>query len=543
MKFEIFDTDALGRVCEFEFKKKKILTPTLFPVIHPYNNLLKPAEIKNLGFNNIFTNAYILYQNEEERKKVLEKGIHEYLDFDGLIATDSGAFQQYMYHNEEIMISPYEIEEFEERIGSDLPVILDAPVQPTDEYEEAQKKVNLSIQRAKDNIKRRTQKCCWMGPIHGSLYPDLLKKSSIEMSNLDFGVYALGGLVKYFLDYRFNSIIQILTLAKHYLNPDKPIHMFGLGLPQFFSLAVAFGCDLMDSAAYILYAKDNRYFSLITGTAHLDELKEFPCVCPICSTHTPEELLKCENEVKIKLLAQHNLSLSLLELKTIRQAIREGKLWQLVEERVRSHPSLVNALSSLKKLAPAFEIYEKIYKPHGQILSSFESKYRPLIYRYQRRLQNRYRIPHHVKYLILFPQFDVKGTQSPLSLEWLRILDNNQIIPRKYIHCIFFSEFFGIIPIELINTYPMGQHEAIWYEDFSNNLYHKLQKSIIRYINQSSSTYIKCAMLIPDEYTTQFNEVKPFDRKIYDRLFSLIKPRIKIPLFKASNLQEILIWF
>ncbi|GAH57138.1 unnamed protein product, partial [marine sediment metagenome] len=29
-------------------------------------------------------------------------------------------------------------------------------------------------------------------------------------------------------------------------------HMFGLGLPQYFSLAVACGCDLMDSRLYIL---------------------------------------------------------------------------------------------------------------------------------------------------------------------------------------------------------------------------------------------------------------------------------------------------
>ena len=543
MQFEILDTDALARLCLFKVNNKKIITPNLFPVIHPYHNLLKPAEIKEIGFNSIFTNAYILYQNEFERKKALQKKLNTYLDFEGLIATDSGAFQQYMYHNEDIMIEASEIENFQEKIGSDLPVILDVPVQPDDDYDTAKKKVDLSIIRAKDNLKRRKKDSCWIGPIHGSNYLNLLEKSTLEMSNLDFGVYAIGGLVKFFLDYRFKKILQILSTVKQHIIPNKPLHLFGLGLPQFFSLAIAFGCDLMDSAAYMLYAKDDRYFSLTTGTERLENLKEFPCNCPVCIKYEPAELKKFEKEFRTKLLAKHNLYISLSELKTIRQAIREGNLWELVEKRVRSHPTLIDALALLKYHHPFFEKYEKIYKDHGRFLNSFESKNRPIIYRYKNRLENRYRVPDKVKYLLILPELDVKGKQSPTIATWFEMINNNKHTQRDEIHIVFLSEFFGVIPLELINSYPMGQYEAIRYDNFSKIIYKSLAKDIIKFVKNNSIIYKKCGFLIPNQYLNQYDEVVKFNDEINDKIFQKIEQHIKIPILKSSKLKDILKWF
>jgi 7-cyano-7-deazaguanine tRNA-ribosyltransferase len=543
MKFETLNTDALGRNCKIELNNKKILTPNLFPVVHPYNNLLNPPEIEKIGFNNIFTNAYILYNNSTERKKVLKKGLSNYLDFEGLIATDSGAFQQYMYHKEDITIKPHEIERFQEKIGSDFPVILDVPVQPDDDYETAKKKVDLSIARAKENIKRRKTNCCWMGPIHGAKYRDLLEKSTLEMDKLNFGVYAIGGLVKFFLEYRFKQILKILITVKKFVTPNKPLHMFGLGLPQFFSLAVAFGCDLMDSAAYILYAKDDRYFSLTTGTKQLTNLNEFACNCPICVSYTPKELKNLNKRLRTKLLAKHNLYVSLTELKNIRQSIREGNLWELVETRVRSHPNLINALEVLKENRQFFEKYEKTYKSHGRFLTSLESKYRPLIFRYKKRIKEKYRIPSYVKYLIIIPELDIKGRQSQTITKWLEKIHSNENISREKIHIVFISGFFGIIPLELINTYPMGQHEAIKYNAFYNCIHEELAKEITEFINNHSIIYKKCALLIPNEYINQFNENMNFNNKIYNKIFNYVKEYCKIPIYKSSTISDILRWF
>ncbi|MEJ2251983.1 MAG: tRNA guanosine(15) transglycosylase TgtA [Candidatus Lokiarchaeota archaeon] len=470
MDYEILDVDALGRIGFFEIRKTRIVTPTLIPVIHPFDNIIKPSFIKRIGFDLIFTNSYIIYQNKVKRNEVIEKGLHDYLNFNGLIATDSGAFQMYMYQNNDFNLDPQSIETFQEKIKSDFPVILDLPVQLDDDYNTAKTKIHKTVERSKENIRRRTQDTChWIGPIHGGRYRDLLRTSAKEMSKLDFDIYALGGLVKAFLDYRFKDTIEMLMEVKKNIIPNKPLHMFGLGLPQFFSLAVACGCDLMDSAAYILYAEKNRYFDLSTGTKNLEEMTEFPCNCPICLNYTPKEIMKFSQEERTKLLAKHNLYISQLELKTIRQAIRDGNLWELVEQRVRNHPNLVDALSESKNHLNFFEEYEKTYKDHGRLFSSLESLNRPLNFRYKKNIISKFRIPSRSRYLIILPELDVRIQNSPSLQIWVSKLNNQRFIRRENIHLTFFSPVFGIIPLALQNSYPVGQYESLSYNFLEHN--------------------------------------------------------------------------
>ena len=542
MNWEITETDALGRIGKITVNNKEMVTPNLFPVVHPYKNILDISDLKKIGAQSVFTNAYIIYQNPQLRDKVLEKGIHEYLNFHGIIATDSGAFQKYMYNNTDIEINAEVIEKFQEEIGSDFPVILDVPVQPDDDYETAKEKVHLSIQRAKENIIRRTKDTChWFGPIHGAKHFDLLKISTAEMAKLDFSVYAIGGLVKSLMNYRFDLVIKILLNVKKNIIWNKPIHMFGLGLPQFFSLAVACGCDLMDSAAYVLFAKENRYFTLSTGTRKLEELEEFPCHCPICCEYKPKEVINFEDELRTELLAKHNLYISFSELRTIRQAIKEGNLWELVEQRVRNHPNLVNALNLIKSNLPFFEEYEKIYKSHGRLYASPESLNRPLLHRYDFKLRNNYRVPQEAKFLILLPELDVKGYQSPSVKRWMEEIDNNTIIPRNLLHVAFISDFFGIIPLELSSSFPMGQCELIDALGDNNELYRNIKQKLETFFKLYSQQYKQSGVLIPENYINQFNEETTFSKKdILISLFEEISSNLSLKISVFNHISGVL---
>lgn len=545
MNFEVQDVDAMGRIGKININGKEMITPNMFPVIHPYKNLLPMVDLKEIGAQAVFTNAYIIYQNRSKREIVLNKGIHEFLNFDGLIATDSGAFQQYMYNNKEMVINPADIEAFQEKIDSDFPVILDLPVQLDDTYEQAMFKVNETLKRAKDNIeRRRNTNCNWFGPVHGGKYKDLLKKSAVEMSHLDFAVYAIGGLVKAFLDYRFELTLEVLLTVKKNIIPNKPIHMFGLGLPQFFSLAIACGCDLMDSAAYILYAKKNRYFTLSTGTKNIEELTEFPCHCPICMKYTPNELKAFEDDLKTQLLAKHNLYLSFSELKTVRQAIREGNLWELVDQRIRNHPNLVKAFNIVKKNLDFFEFHEKLYKKCGRLFVSSESLSRPLIHRYIKKLSTNYRPPLDAQYLIILPELDIKGKFSPSINNWLDEINRTEIIPRKSIHIVFLSNFFGIIPLELLDTFPMGQHEAISSTEMKENLYKNCLLKAENYIRSYHMSYKRFGILIPETFLNQYEENIDFykDHPIYG-IKNLLKTKYNLNFIISNEIKDMLLFF
>ncbi|MHA1297821.1 MAG: tRNA guanosine(15) transglycosylase TgtA [Candidatus Helarchaeota archaeon] len=533
MKFSVKRMDAGGRIGIIKHNQKELTTPTLFPVVSPYpsENLIHPKEIfEEFGFNAIFTNAYLLFKKFELKEIAIEKGIHKFLNYNGLIATDSGAFQYYMYNMDE-EISANEIERFQERIGSDFPVILDQPVQISDPYEIARKKIETTLKRALNNTKRRNNpNCAWFAPLHGGHYVDLLKYATQEMNKMDFGIYAVGGVVKSLNEYMFDYSLNAMLTIKKYLRPDRPLHLFGAGLPQYFALSIACGADTMDSAAYILFAKEGRYMTL-EGTKYIMDLQELPCVCPICSKYTAKEIKEffsikkgkkekqslskvVSNEKKegIKLIAKHNLYISAQELKKIRESIREGTLWDLVEQRIHIHPRLLKAYFQLPRHWDYLEKVESVEKNKALFHFGNITYNRPIYYRIPFQLLKRFSIKT-LSNLVLIAEYDSSLYNSPSLINMVHHFEqlnqklfsnssqssdnlnastnhtntNNPNLKIPY-EIMIVSNLFGLIPYRLVNIYPLTQRS--WSEKyFRTNV--ELQ-SLQNYINPNNSSINYC---------------------------------------------------
>jgi 7-cyano-7-deazaguanine tRNA-ribosyltransferase len=159
--------------------------------------------------------------------------------------------------------------------------------------------------------------------------------------------------------YRYRDLVSVVMAAKRTLSPSACIHLFGAGHPSMFALATAMGCDLFDSAAYALYAKDGRYLT-VHGSYRISELVDLPCACAVCRSHTAEELRSAPD--RERLLALHNLHVTLAEIARIRQAISDGTLWELVDERCRGHPQLLSGYRALLDHAPELEVHDRVSK-------------------------------------------------------------------------------------------------------------------------------------------------------------------------------------
>ena len=124
MTFEVRHRDILARLGKIKTKSGTIETPALLPVINP---VIQPISIEIMhqeySCDALITNAYIL--RNRKANEVIEKGIHGLLDFDGVIMTDSGAYQILVYGK--VDVSPQEIVQFQEQIASDIATILDIP--------------------------------------------------------------------------------------------------------------------------------------------------------------------------------------------------------------------------------------------------------------------------------------------------------------------------------------------------------------------------------------------------------------------------------
>ena len=383
--FELRDGDAAGRIGELTVPRAGVTveTPALMPVVNPNIRTIPPAELESaFGAEILITNAYIIRSDDDLREAALDRGLHDFLDFDGAIVTDSGSFQLAEYGNVEV--TTREILRFQHDIGADVGTPVDIPTPPDVSRERAESDLEATETALADAEVVDTRDMLVNAPIQGSTYPDLREAAARHADATDLDVFPVGAVVPLMNGYRYADMIDVVAAAKRGFGRDAPVHLFGAGHPMMFALAVAAGCDLFDSAAYAIYARDDRYLT-VRGTEHLDDLDYLPCSCPICADHDPDELRGCDDADRERLLAAHNLHVSFGEIRRIKQAIRAGNLLELVEARARGHPRVLDGYRALLDHADQLEREDPVSK--GSFFSlSAESARRPEVSRHHHRL-------------------------------------------------------------------------------------------------------------------------------------------------------------
>ncbi len=452
--FEVRDKDLAGRIGRLKTRHGVIETPYLFPVVDPRRQEVSLDELRSLGYNAIITNAYFLWKNR--REEALNRGIHSLLGFDGIVMTDSGAYQVLQYGS--IDVSPREIVEFQSSIGVDIGVILDLPTGASKDKKYAEHTVKETLRRARDASRIAVQgETLWVLPIQGGRFLDLVERSAAEASRIPgYSIFALGSPTPLMERYVFSLVVEMIHRARIHLDPSRPLHLFGAGHPMLIPIAVAMGVDLFDSASYILYARSGRYLTE-HGTHRLDELSYFPCSCPVCSKHSPEELREMDAYERTRLLALHNLHVVRRVLGEVKQAIREGRLWELVEAYARSHPALYKAYQAMAGKGSWLEAMDPRVKGivKGIFLYDCLSIMRPEVTRYRLFIKNTYtpRIPKD-RILVLLPgdPEDKPFTASSIYYEARSLYGEA--------HYVFYTPFYGVVPQELDSAYPLSQYEA-----------------------------------------------------------------------------------
>ncbi|WP_296885759.1 tRNA guanosine(15) transglycosylase TgtA [uncultured Methanobrevibacter sp.] len=464
--FEIKAKDMRGRVGVLKTKHGDVKTPALMPVIHPRK---QEIDVKKYGADIVITNAYLIYKDEDLKQKAIDEGLHNLINFDGPVMTDSGSFQLSVYGD--VDITNKEVIEYQEMIGTDIGTSLDIPTAPFVEREKAESDLEITIERAKEAVEFKKQNNIEMllnSVVQGSTFMDLRQKCASELSKLDADLYPIGAVVPLMESYHYKELVDVVMNSMMYLPDNTARHLMGAGHPMVFALAVAMGCDLFDSAAYILYAEDDRLLST-RGTFKLENLQEMPCSCEVCSKYTPDDLRAMPKKERRDLIAQHNLHVSFAELRLIRQAIYEGSLMELVEERCRAHPALLDAVRQLKNYNENFEQYDPRSKKSAFFYTGPESLGRSEVLRHHDKLQEMLK----KRDLIILPP-----SRKPYSKFISGKLGEFYVCGKRHDVHLDDSDFmvmdipFGLIPLEIDELYPLSQNAApkIWDSDSKDYL-------------------------------------------------------------------------
>jgi 7-cyano-7-deazaguanine tRNA-ribosyltransferase len=425
--FESQHKDIWARTGKLRVGDKVAKTPLLLPVINPHIQLITPEEMQEMGVEALITNAYIFSKSEEFRERAIDEGLHAVLGFQGIIMTDSGAFQQSVYGD--VAFSNTDTIEFQRKIGSEIIVPMDIATPPDREHDEASEELTITMERIREAMEIIDDSHL-AAPVQGGIYPDLRKRAGEEVRETGAVFCPIGAVVPLMESYRYRDLVTVVMAAKQALSPGSCIHLFGAGHPSMFALAAAMGCDVFDSAAYALYAREGRYMTP-HGSYKLAELNELPCACEVCRSHTAHELQASPE--KEKLLAKHNLLVSLAEIARIRQAIQDGTLWELVDERCRNHPRLLDGYRELLKYSDVLLTRDSVSK-------------RRFFYRGSESCSRTEVIRYHA----MIPRFSV-GDAIHISL-------SDEDGPAGATSFRFKPPFGPYFP-ELAETFPIGQSE------------------------------------------------------------------------------------
>ena len=487
--FEITKRDGLARIGKFETKHGVLETPALLPVINPKINTIPARELYDeFGFRALITNSYIIKNTPDLHAKAQEVGLHEMLDFPGVIMTDSGTFQSHMYG--EVEVTNEEMVEFQKSIGTDIGTVLDIFTEPFWTKEQTADSIKITLER--------TQKACEMkgdmmlnGVGQGSIFTDLREDCARKMADMDIDVHPIGGVVPLMEQYRYSELVDVILSSKKGLNPNRPVHLFGAGHPMILALATLLGCDLFDSASYAKFARDDRMM-FIDGTFRLSDMQSLDCNCPACRGHTLQTLRKLPAKDRTKLIARHNLYQITSELALVKRYLNEGRLWELAEMRCRAHPALLDALRKVEQYQEFLEKTEPISRVGAMFYTGAETRGRPVFLRYIDRVNERYVPP--TERAALFVDEGSKPYSRPYANEFDKA--------RKAGYTPIVLSPFGPVPADLDEMYPLAQSLFPQERDIDTQI--EAAAATQDFLKSKFKSYIKCNE-IPDDGELEYD--------------------------------------
>ncbi len=312
----------------------KVNLPLFIPVFRPGFSINTLAAWRGKPeIEATMVNAFLLYK-DKQKKKLFEDGmtLNQYVgNFDGLICTDSGAFQGFrgaVYLDNKVIVK------FQNMIKTDIAAPLDLITPPGDNRTTAEKKLISTQERTREALKL-VDYSMLSGIQQGGRFFDLRQRSIRELTQMGIKYYGIGSLVPFFnRDHNMKFVGQVIRDARLAVGKEYPIHVYGAGDPLEIPFMVYLGANIFDSSSYAHYAKTNYYMTKYGAVKELNILENigYSCKCEICSSFGP---INVQNDVEK--LSAHNLWTICNCIEEIRSALDNGSLDKMIIDILEMH--------------------------------------------------------------------------------------------------------------------------------------------------------------------------------------------------------------
>lgn len=294
LNFKLKSTKGNARAGEFTTEHGMIQTPIFMPVgTLATVKAIDSDDIKKTNPEIILANTYHLYLRPGLEIIKNAGGIHNFMNYQGPMLTDSGGFQVFSLGQQAIskgktskvkitdegvkfkshldgskhFFTPEKVMEIQRQIGADVIMAFDecTPDKADAKYTRqaldrthnwAEKCKNYWTEKKRKNIYGKYQSL--FGITQGAMHKDLRRESVQKIVDLDFDGIAFGGET---VGYNMKGTVEVLDWTRDILPEDKPRYAMGLGLnPQDIVDAILAGYDMFDCVAPTRLARNGALY-------------------------------------------------------------------------------------------------------------------------------------------------------------------------------------------------------------------------------------------------------------------------------------------
>ncbi len=334
ISFDLHNTDGKARTGVISTPRGDIRTPAFMPVGTAATvKAMMPESVAATGADILLGNTYHLMLRPTAERIANLGGLHEFMNWDKPILTDSGGFQVMSLSDLRKMsehgvtfkshidgssheLTPERSMEIQKLLGSDIVMCFDeCPALPADRTRltESMEMSMRWAQRSRDAFGDRPGHALF-GIQQGGLEEDLRARSAEALRAIEFDGYAVGGLA---VGEGQEAMFNTLDFAPDQLPVDKPRYLMGVGKPDDIVGAVKRGIDMMDCVLPSRSGRTGQIFHRrgvlnIKNARHADDPRPLDenCSCPACTNYSRAYLhhvFRAQEMISGMLLTWHNL--------------------------------------------------------------------------------------------------------------------------------------------------------------------------------------------------------------------------------------------
>ena len=342
----------------FKTPHGEIKTPIFMPVgTNSAVKTLTSDQVRATGAQIILANSYHLYLRAGTKRIRQFGGIHNWMNWDKPVLTDSGGFQVFSLSDlrkitedgvefqdpkdgSKHFISPEVSMEIQEDIGADIVMAFDECAPYPCDYETAKKAMERTHRWLERCFKaKKNPKQALFPIVQGAFFDDLRRESARVISSYNASGYAIGGVSVGEPDDIKNHFVE---LTAPLLPEDKPRYLMGVGTPVDLLDGIKNGIDMFDC---VLPTRNARHGSFFTweGKKNIKN-KQFQdddrpldenCKCYSCKNHSRayiRHLFKCQESTAMTLLSIHNIQFLIEFSQRCREEILNGTFEEFYEK-------------------------------------------------------------------------------------------------------------------------------------------------------------------------------------------------------------------